>query len=139
MTNIEDDLKALIDGTTWTVGAPNNEGITKTTYIKKESENRNLDLDQPVVTSTAVVFVIHPSVRNQLSKSFGAAVYQWNGDLWLFAFNKVDIQNANTHIKTIGDSDINLTLLIPGIDRKDNSDYFFEQIVFQWNKFESDT
>ena len=137
MTNIETALKALIDATTWLIGV---ELVTKTTYIWVESHAKGINLDKPPVTNTDVIFVIKPSVRTQpFGKSFGATVYQWNGDLELHAFNLVDMQRALDLIKTIGDSDINLTLFIPGAGGRPLSKFYLATIVYQWNKFESDT
>ena len=136
MTNIETSLKALIDATNWLIGV---ELVTKTTYIWIESHATNLNLNKPTVVDTAVIFVIKPSVRNLLSKSFGSAVYQWNGDFMLYAFNLVDLQRAEDLIKTIADSDQDLTIFIPGHNGSPKNQLFWINIVFQWNKFESDT
>lgn len=137
MTNIETALKTLIDATTWNIGV---ELVTKTTYIWIESHATNLDLNKPVVANTAVIFIIKPSVRTPVApRSFGATVYQWNGDLMLYTFNLTDMQRALDLVKTIADADIDLTILIPGFNGSPKNQFYWTRIIYQWNKFESDT
>lgn len=139
MTVIENDLLALIDATDWAVGP---ETITKTTYIRNISHSKTLDLDRPLVSGTATVIVIDPSVRAPIDRSRGSATYQFNGDVRLYATSDTFLEKMMELLKTIVDAVDNLLFFFPGVDRDRDSietDYFFNTTQFQWDIFEGDT
>jgi len=134
--NIETDLKTLLDATTWTVVG---DGVTKLVYIWSESHSPALDLTNPGSwnkTTNQVVIVIQPAQPSQvLLDSANGKNEAFICTLKVYAQTVANIKSALTALKTIFDSQPNLSASYSGIDGNIFMGSYFILTVIKWNKF----
>lgn len=129
--DIEATLKALIDASSWTTGV---QGVTKTTFVFAKENTPVLVLSHPDVVDTAVKLVIYPSNSAPLNQTLGSEVWQYIGDVKIYAFKELDLVKAFTALKVIGDAVQDLLFFFPGPSGDPISAYFWGVVIFRWNQ-----
>ena len=128
---IEEEYKALIDAVSWSVGV---QGITKDTYIWSRSHAQDLNLDKPIVITSNVVIVIHPSVSVTITESSASSVIEYTGFVVMYSTTAAFMELALTNLKTIIDDEDFLTTVFDGITGDPKKSYFNNRAIYRWNK-----
>jgi len=128
---IEDELLALIDASTWTVGS---QGLTKSTYIHIESHSHELDLWNPPLVDDEATIVIHKSSTVPIQKSLGSDIKSFVGTMVVVTNTTATMKLAINNLKIIADSDPNLDFMIPGIDGDSISNEYNIIISYKWDR-----
>ena len=137
---IENELKNVLDGDTWTVDP---DGVTKSTYIWAESQSVGTDLNAPGIWNTTtnnVVFVIYPSRSSIIDQSTGGKAISFIGDLKLYASTVANMKSAFDALKTLVDQYIFLNIhgMHGGISGNPLTGNYWTVMVYNWNRWISD-
>lgn len=133
-TAIANDIKTIIDATTWTTPS---QGVLKNTYVWVKSHNRSLNLNNPNLWNadgTAIIVIYPGQIPIQLGVTTGSKIYSFQGIIKMYTKSDTDMENAIAALDAISNGNNALSILIPDYDGDPEQNNYWCQIIYKYIK-----